>query len=287
MSATLVNHRFVPLLPIAYHARMRNAVLAVRWTFVLLLFTGPADAARPPGNLLLEDMTSTELASAVRDGVTTALVPIGGTEQNGAHIALGKHNARAAALALRIAERLGYTLVAPVIAYVPEGRIEPATEHMRFAGTISVPEPAFEQVLTGAARSLRAAGMRTIVLLGDHGGYQRSLQSVAERLSREWRNTGVRVLAPTEYYRAASRGFDDILRKRGYSDAEIGVHGGLADTALSLALTPALVRADRLADAARTPGVTGDARRATAELGELGVALIVDATASAITGSRR
>jgi creatinine amidohydrolase len=266
---------------------MRRAPLAVRWTLVLLLVASPAGATTAPRSVLLEEMTSTELAGAVHDGATTVLVPIGGTEQSGAHMALGKHNARAAALAVRIAQRLGHTLVAPVIAYVPEGRIEPPTEHMRFAGTISVSDAAFEQVLSGAAQSLRAAGMRTIVLLGDHGGYQRSLQNVAERLSREWRSGGVRVLAPAEYYRAASRGFGDILRKRGYSDAEIGAHAGLADTALSLALTPALVRADRLAEAAQVAGVTGDPRRATAQLGELGVALIVDATAAAIAGARR
>jgi creatinine amidohydrolase/Fe(II)-dependent formamide hydrolase-like protein len=89
-----------------------------------------------------------------------------------------------------------------------------------------------------------------------------------------------------EYYRAASTGFDQLLRERGFADAEIGRHAGLADTALSLALTPALVRTEALANARSTPGVTGDPRRATAALGELGVNLIVERTVAAVRASR-
>ncbi|MDE1951115.1 MAG: creatininase family protein, partial [Burkholderiales bacterium] len=75
----------------------------------------------------LEDLTWTELRDQVAAGTTTALVPVGGTEQSGPHMALGKHNVRVKALAARIAERLGRTVVAPVIAYVPEGAIDPPT----------------------------------------------------------------------------------------------------------------------------------------------------------------
>src|SRR2546430_12207665 len=37
------------------------------------------------------------------------------------------------------------SLVAPVIAYVPEGELHPATGHMRFPGTITVPDDAFQR----------------------------------------------------------------------------------------------------------------------------------------------
>jgi len=269
------------------HARIVSTRLAAAVVLLALgLGTALSQPPDPASTLQLEDLTTTELARRIAAGATTVLIPVGGTEQSGSHIALGKHNARAAALAARIASALGNTLVAPVIAYVPEGRIDPPTAHMRYAGTLSVPQAAFEQTLAAAAQSLRAAGFRTVVLLGDHGGYQGSLQTVAARLTRDWRASGARVLAPMEYYRAASSGFDQLLRERGYADAEIGEHAGLADTALSLALTPSLVRADALADARRTPGVTGDPRRATAALGELGVNLIVERTVAAVRAAR-
>ena len=80
----------------------------------------------------------------MQSGTTTIIMPAGGTEQSGPHMALGKHNVRARVLAGRIAAALGDTLVAPVLAYVPEGAISPPAGHMRFPGTISIPDAAFK-----------------------------------------------------------------------------------------------------------------------------------------------
>jgi creatinine amidohydrolase len=263
--------------------RIAQCVLA----FLLAAASTLSHAADGAASVYLEDLTSTELAARVRAGATTILVPIGGTEQNGAHMALGKHNARARALAGRIASALGNALVAPVIAYVPEGRTDPPSAHMRFPGTITITDAAFEQVLDGAARSFRAHGFRDIVFLGDHGGYQKDEQRVAERLDREWARSDVRVHAAPEYYRAASIGYARLLRDRGYAEGEIGTHAGLADTSLTLALTPELVRGDALARGGSVAGVEGDPARASAALGEAGVALIVNDTVAAIRKATR
>src|SRR5678816_4245136 len=163
---------------------------------VLLVAAATSAAAAPaPPSLLVEELTWTEVRDAIAAGKTTVIVPVGGTEQSGPHMVLGKHNVRARALAARIAASLGNALVAPVIAYVPEGAIDPPAGHMRFAGTISIPEGAFEATLEGAARSFRQAGFRDIVLIGDHGGYQASLAKVAAKLDREWASSPVRVHA--------------------------------------------------------------------------------------------
>jgi creatinine amidohydrolase/Fe(II)-dependent formamide hydrolase-like protein len=258
-----------------------------------LLWAASCLALAQPSPVFLEELTSNELRDAVRAGSTTILVPIGGTEQNGPHMALGKHNARARTLSGRIAARLGNALVAPVIAYVPEGSIDPPRLHMRHPGTITIPVDAFEKTLESAARSFRHHGFTDIVLLGDHGGYQRSLRDVAAKLNREWagsrRASSARVHAIDEYYRAAGSGFASLLRSEGFADGEIGEHAGLADTALTLETHPELVRMDRLAP--REPparsGVRGNPTRASAELGRKGAALIVDATVEAIARSIR
>jgi creatinine amidohydrolase/Fe(II)-dependent formamide hydrolase-like protein len=235
--------------------------------------------------VFVEELTWTELRAEVSATKTTIIVPIGGTEQNGPHMVLGKHNLRVKALAERIAQALGNALVAPVLAYVPEGGLNPPTAHMRFPGTITVPEATFEKLLESAARSFKLHGFRDIVLLGDHGGYQESLKAVAGRLNREWAATPVRVHAIDEYYRAAETTYPEALRSRGFRDAEIGTHAGLADTSLALAVDPRLVRAERL-QAGETPdrsaGVHGDPRRSSAELGRLGVDAIVSASVTAI-----
>src|SRR5712671_7931420 len=105
-------------------------------TFLVLCFLLLGlPTAHASGTVFLEELTWTELRDLIQAGKTTIIVPIGGTEQNGPHMALGKHNARVKALAERIAHALGNALVAPVIAYVPEGAVEPPTGHMRFPGT--------------------------------------------------------------------------------------------------------------------------------------------------------
>jgi len=261
---------------------MRRLTLSL---FLVLLASSATALAEPPASLFLEELTSPELAAAVRAGKTTILVPIGGTEQNGAHMVLGKHNVRAKVLAGRIAQELGNALVAPVIAYVPEGGVNPPTGHMRYPGTITVPSDAYRKVLDSAARSFRLGGFRDIVFLGDHGENQKDNEIVARQLNREWAGSPVRAHAIVEYYRAATDGFDKSLKQRGYSDAEIGRHAGLADTSLALAVDPRLVRAVEQQSTPITPalpGVSGDPRRATAELGKPGVDMIVSQSAAAI-----
>jgi creatinine amidohydrolase/Fe(II)-dependent formamide hydrolase-like protein len=119
---------------------------------------------------------------------------------------------------------------------------------MRFPGTITVPE-APSKLLESAARSFRHHGFRDIVLLGDHGGYQKIDRAVAAKLNREWASTRARVHAIDAYYEAVETDYPRMLRQRGYADAEIGTHAGLADTSLALAIDPALVRAERMRSA--------------------------------------
>jgi creatinine amidohydrolase len=194
-------------------------------------------------------------------------------------------------LAERIATRLGDAVVAPVLAYVPEGGIEPPSQHMRWPGTISIPEPAFEALLGAAARSFRRHGLCHVVLLGDHGGYRASLDRVAATVNKDWaRSSGCRVHALPEYYRAAQADFAASLKARGFTADEIGTHAGLADTALALAAAPRLVRMEAAAmrpTSAANDGVAGDPRRATAELGEAGLEHIVDVTVTAIRKATR
>jgi creatinine amidohydrolase/Fe(II)-dependent formamide hydrolase-like protein len=247
----------------------------------LLMATGLAWAA-PSTSVFLEDLTWTELRADIAAGKTTILVPIGGTEENGPQMALGKHNVRASLLCERIARALGNALVAPVITYVPHGDVHHPTGQLSFPGTISVPTGAFEEVLEGAAWSFKLAGFRYILFLGDHGGYQRDLPVVAERLDREWAGSGVKAIAIGEYYRASEIEFGQLLKKKGYSEAEIGTHAGLLDTSLMMGIDPSMVRADLLGETRPGDGVYGDPTKASVALGKMGVELVVRRTVAAI-----
>jgi len=242
--------------------------------------------AQAPDTVYLEELTWTELRDQIRAGKTTIIVPAGGTEQNGPHMALGKHNVRVKALAEKIARALGNALVAPVLAYVPEGQLAPPSGHMRFPGTITVSDEAFQKILESAARSFKLHGFRDIVLIGDHGGTQADLKAVAARLNREWAKTGARVHAVDEYYRASDVEVPRLFASRGYRSDELGAHAGLTDTSLMLAVDPRLVRTDKMKPGHRdTDGLDGDPTRASAELGRLGEDLIVARTIDAIKKS--
>ena len=255
---------------------------------LVCLVATTAAAAPSRASVFLEELTWTEVRDALRAGTTTIIIPVGGTEQNGPHMVLGKHNMRVKALAGRIAMALGDTLVAPVLAYVPEGSISPPTEHMRYPGTISIPDDVFKGTLLAASRSLKQAGFTHIVLIGDSGNYQGILKSVAEQLNRDWRGTPVRAHFVEAYYRVTQTAYVQALRAQGLSAAQIGVHAGVADTSLLMAIDPSLIRTDRLENAAKDPasGVGGDPRASSAALGQPGLDLIVAETVAAIREAR-
>ena len=263
--------------------------MRIVWIILLAALAGRYAFAAEPARVMLEEMTWTEVQQAVKSTSSAVIVPVGGTEQNGPHMALGKHNARIKALAGRIASRLGHTLVAPVIAYVPEGSTTPPEGHMRFAGTLSVSREAFGGIVDGAARSLKQHGFKDIILIGDHGGYQPQLKTIAERLNREWSASSTRVHFIEEYYRSAQKPYADVLRSKGLSDLQIGTHAGSADTSLTMALAPQMVRPELLDDAAQrgpAAGTVGDPRKASLALGELGAELIVARTVEAVKAAQ-
>ena len=231
-------------------------------------------------SVFLEDQTWTELRDRIKSGATTIIIPIGGVEQSGPAIAVGKHNVRAKFLAEKIAEQLGNAFVAPVVSYVPEGNIDPPTGHMKFPGTISIPVATFEQLLQSAAESFRHQGFKTIVLIGDHGGYQGSEQAVADRLNAQWKGSSARVFADLQYYKITQGAYVDKLQAAGISKSEIGTHAALADTSLMLAVDPSMVRQDRLSGKlGAADGVYGGSpARSSAALGQLGIDLMIKTT---------
>ena len=136
--------------------------------------------------VFLEEMTWMEIRDALRAGKDTVIVSTGGVEQNGPYLAAGKHNYVLRATTEAIARKLGNALVAPIVAFVPEGDIDPPSEHMLYPSTIGVTEETFRRLLTDICASLRTHGFKHIVLIGDSGGNQRGMKAVADALNARW-----------------------------------------------------------------------------------------------------
>jgi creatinine amidohydrolase/Fe(II)-dependent formamide hydrolase-like protein len=248
-----------------------------------------ASPLKPPPSVYLEDLTWTEIKNRMDGGAKTIIIPTGGTEQNGPHLAVGKHNFIVRQTSGEIARRLGNALVAPVIAYVPEGRIQPPEGHMQFPGTISVRPEVLALVLEDAARSFKQHGFTTIAMIGDHGGSQEAQKKVAENLSREWRDQGVRVVHVSDYYSTAN-GQEKWARGINLSVGDPAAHGGYFDSSELLAIKPDAVRKDQFA--ARTEadyqatGAMGSSVEANANHGRFLLKLKADAAVDQILRAR-
>src|SRR5688572_2222010 len=260
---------------------MRPVYLMTCLGFICVVARASAQAplVPQPDSVFLEELTWMEARDTIAGGKTTVIIPTGGTEQNGPHMVLGKHNYLVKYKSGEIAKQLGNALVAPVVAYVPEGDIDPPSGHMRFAGTITTPQDVFAKVLEYAARSFKQHGFVDVVLIGDSGGNQEGQRIVATALNKEWMATPVRVHHITAYY--PGRG-DDWVVSQGVSAEDVGSHAGTHDTASLMYINPSMLRFDKMVvgKSGDGQGHVGNPAKATALFGRRILEMqIEDATA--------
>ncbi|MBI4475558.1 MAG: creatininase family protein, partial [Acidobacteria bacterium] len=239
--------------------------------------TAPAaiSPTQAPDTVFIDELTWEETRDAIKAGRDAVIVPTGGTEKNGYHMVLGKHNFVVTYAANQIARRLKTALVAPTIQYVPEG--DPDTS---VPGEISLPSPAYDLLLDAAARSLKAHGFTDILFIGDSGGNQAGLTNVANKLNEEWKDTNVKVFALTGYYSTGRDHYRAWLQAAfGHDDQVVGSHAGISDTSQMLFIHPSGIRKDQIKPwgGPRDSGVSGDPTKATAEIGKMGIEFKINA----------
>jgi len=200
----------------------------------------PIDAV---DTVFLEDMTWMEVRDAMRAGTDTILIATGGVEQNGPYLVAGKHNVVLKATTAAIAKKLGNTLVAPIVPFVPEGDIQPPTVHMKYPSTISVTEETYAALITDIAASFKTHGFKRIVLIGDSGGNQTGLKSVANKLNKLWAGGKTSIHYIPEYYDYGAVG--KFLEDHGIKQTPEGLHDDFAITAMMMTVDPSSVRMDQ------------------------------------------
>ena len=241
------------------------------------MLTAPASMTptKAPDTVFIDELTWEETRDAMKAGKTVFIVPIGGTEKNGYHMVMGKHNYTVTHAANVMARKLKNALVAPVIQYVPEG--DPDRQN---PGGISLPSPAYDLLLDATARSLKAHGATDILFIGDSGGNQAGMTAVAAKLNEEWQGGTTKVYALTAYYEDGRVHYRAWMQAAfGYNDDLIGSHAGISDTAQMLHVNPAGVRKNMMMawGGPKDSGVSGDPMKATAEIGRMGIEFKVNA----------
>jgi len=250
-------------------------------TLALLGLALAAPAAAQTRSVFTEELTWYEIRDAMAAGKTTAIIYTGGTEQNGPHMALAKHNVIARYVAGQVAERLGDALVYPVLPFSPAGDVATKSGHMRLPGTVSLSSEVYLGVLRNVAQSAAAAGFTQIYLIADHGQGLAEVELAAQGVDAEWSARGVRVhYVPTT---AATQQTNAYFKQHGITG---GGHAAVAETAQVMFLdrNNTLIRRDQFAVSAKesqdTTGVGGDPSPATAEMGrellEYKIAAVLD-----------
>ena len=227
------------------------------------LFCATICVAQTMAPVEIELMTYAEIHDAIhKNGKTTVLIYNGGTEQRGPHAVLGGHTFIARRAGADIARRLGNSLLAPVMPFSPaDGHL-----NVNWPGTVTIPTAVFLSVNEAAVASMVTNGFRYIILMGDHGGAQRNLETLAARLDAKYQPKGVRVLFCGAVYRSYGE-FNEYLKQ---NNLPIGTHAGISDTSLLMYLGGSdWIRKDKLEAGSKQNGINGDPRLSTAAIGKI------------------
>ena len=223
------------------------------------------------------EMTWVEVKNALAAGKTTALYYTGGTEHRGPQNVNGGHNHMARATVKAIALALGNAIAMPVLPYTPNNA------SAQLPGTIGLTPELLGPILERLAEQAIASGFKNVVLMSDHGGGQPDVYAaVATKLDAKYAPQGMRVIYSDSVY-LVQNVFEQSLRTRGYPPSG---HAALFDTSEMIYVCGKdCVRMEELKNALGDPvrvpgqprdtttprrnnGISGDARRSSAELGK-------------------
>lgn len=182
--------------------------------------------------MLMQEMTWPDIAQAIADGKTTAVLACGAVEQHGPHLPTGTDDYLGTAIAERAALIAGNALVAPTL------RPGLSEHHMHFAGSFTLRPGTFVALLEDYCESLARQGFQRIVIFPSHGGNADTLRVQAPLLARAFQHRCEIVVA----VRAARfQRMGELLAEHGVTIGRAGVHAGYTETSMMLDYRPDLV----------------------------------------------
>ena len=165
-----------------------------------------------------------------------AVLPLGATEQHGPHLPFETDTIIAEGVCARAAQLIPAGLDVEFLPVEPVGY---SPEHMDFAGSRTLDWDGAIRRWIGIGEEVAARGIRRFVILNAHGGNSPLMTVVATEL----RVRHAMLAVATSWTRF---GFDEAIVPP--HEKALGIHGGLAETAVMLALRPDLVDMRKAAD---------------------------------------
>ena len=180
-----------------------------------------------PKTVFLDQMTNPELEEFLTRH-HTVFIPVGATEQHGPHSPLGTDVFLPREIARRVAEELGNALVAPAVPYTL------SYPHRGFAGEFSLKIETFMAVIRDLAVSFAKSGFKRVIFLNGHYDNTYALAYACAQAAPEL-PPDARAF-PFNHYDGYS---PDQLR-------EFGMHAGVGEASMVMAINPDWVDADKL-----------------------------------------
>jgi creatinine amidohydrolase len=193
--------------------------------------------------LAMQHMTWREISEARANGFDTVIIMVGSIEQHGPHLPISTDTMIADDLAVRMADKMGRTLVAPTI------RPGCSDHHMAMPGTISFRPSVLYEILRDYCAAMARHGFKKVVLASSHGGNFAPLETFVSSLVREFPQLRIIHYGDLRGYVAW---WNEEVRKLGLDTVKAMGHSCLGETSMVLSLRPELVREDCI-----EPGYTG------------------------------
>jgi creatinine amidohydrolase len=190
------------------------------------------------GERRLAHMSRPELERAIAAGRTTAVLPLGSTEQHGPHLPFATDTRIADALADRFCASVREAIRLPALA------IGCSSEHLGFPGTLTISPQTLAAVLRDVLEPLASCGFEKVFVFSAHGGNFDALARALPELRK--------IAAPLEVVAFTDLGGLTATLQReaaahGISAEVSGHHAGETETSIMLALDRTSVRAATLA----------------------------------------
>ena len=180
------------------------------------------------------NLTWEEIAQVIAQGVDTAILPVGATEQHGPHLGCGM-DAQLAASACHAAAQATGALLLPTLPYgcsIGHSR--------RWPGTLALSPKTLIDVVKDIGDWAYASGIRRLFMVNSHVTNAAPLRCGLEMLRAEHDDLMVALINTATV--------SERVREKHFADAA-DWHANEAETALMLAVAPPLVRREKIKEA--------------------------------------
>ena len=174
---------------------------------------------------------------------TVAVLPLGATEQHGPHLSLAVDSVLVDGV---VDAALTHLEATDPVLVLPTQTVGLSTEHVAFAGTLTLSPQTVMQLWCDIGASVARAGVKKLLMFNAHGGHVGLMDVVARELRAQH---GLIVYSSSWYSLPLDA---SVMAQFSAHEHRFGIHAGDIETSMMLALAPDQVAMQQAQDFAST-----------------------------------